>query len=338
MTDPWHVAESAFPRQGTAAEQLRFLVSYAVLAPSSHNTQPWLFRAVDGALELYADRSRALPVVDPDDRALVISCGASLYTLRVAIRHFGLEDRVTLFPDGSQRDLLARVGLGPPRPPTADDERRFGAIPHRRSNRQPFESRPIPESLIARLEQSAAGESAWFAVARGEDTRTAVAELVAAGDRLQAASKPFRRELAAWVHPNRTRTRDGMPGYAHGMGDLMSLLGPFVLRTFDWGNGQAAKDRQLAEGSPVLAVIGTAADDPRSWLAAGQALAAVLLLARAEGVSASFLNQPIEVPELRPQLRDRIGRGGHPQLLLRMGYGPDARPTPRRPVDEVLVV
>ena len=72
MTDPWHVAESAFPRQGTAAEQLRFLVSYAVLAPSSHNTQPWLFRAVDGALELYADRSRALPVVDPDEAELAV--------------------------------------------------------------------------------------------------------------------------------------------------------------------------------------------------------------------------------------------------------------------------
>ncbi len=335
--DPWLVEESAFPRQGTAADQLRFLVSYAVLAPSSHNTQPWLFRVAGGALELYADRTRALPVVDPDDRALVISCGASLHTLRVAIRHFGFTDHVEEYPEPSQPDLLARVALGAHRSPTADDDLRFHAIPHRRSNRQPFEPRSVPDAVISQLKSAATEESAWFAVAQGEETRNAVADLITAGDRIQASSKPFRRELSAWIHHNRSRSRDGMPGYAQGMGDLMSLLGPFVIRTFDWGDGQAAKDRQLATGSPVLAVIGTSVDDPSSWLAAGQGLSSVLLLARAHGLSASYLNQPVEVPELRPQLRDRFGLNGYPQLLLRLGYGPDARATPRRPVDEVMV-
>jgi Nitroreductase family len=337
MHDPWHVEESVFPKQGTATDQLRFLVSYAILAPSGHNTQPWLFRVAGGALELFADRTRALPVVDPDDRALVISCGASLYTLRVAIRHFGFTDQVELFPDRLQPDLLARVALGVPKPATDDDDQRFLAIPHRRSNRQPYEPRSVPGAVLSQLQTAATEQSVWLTVAEGEKTRNAVADLVAAGDRIQASSKPFRRELAAWIHHNRTRSRDGMPGYAHGMGDLMSLLGPFVLRTFDWGDGQAARDRQLATGSPVLAVIGTAADDPPSWLAAGQALSSVLLLARAHGVSASFLNQPIEVPELRPQLRNCIGMTGYPQLLLRLGYGPNARATPRRPVAEVLV-
>ena len=117
----------------------------------------------------------------------------------------------------------------------------------------------------------------------------------------------------------------------------MSAAGPLVVRTFDMGNGQAAKDRQLAEGSPVLAILGTEDDTPTDWLAAGQALAGVLLRAQAEGVAASFLNQPIEVPELRPQLRDAIGRSGFPQLLLRMGYGPEVKPTPRRTVEEVLI-
>ena len=60
----------------------------------------------------------------------------------------------------------------------------------------------------------------------------------------------------------------------------------------------------------------------------------MLLGARAEGVWASFLNQPIEVPELRPRLRDAIGQSGFPQLLLRMGYGPEVRPTPRWPAEE----
>jgi hypothetical protein len=39
----WHISESDFPQQGTPAKQLQFLIKYAVLAPSGHNTQPWLF-------------------------------------------------------------------------------------------------------------------------------------------------------------------------------------------------------------------------------------------------------------------------------------------------------
>ena len=73
-------------------------IYYAILAPSSHNTQPWLFRIVDNSIELYADRARALPVVDPEDRALTISCGVALYHVILAIRHFGFEHRLEIRP------------------------------------------------------------------------------------------------------------------------------------------------------------------------------------------------------------------------------------------------
>ena len=86
----WNASESQFPKEGTKTEQLKFLLNYAILAPSSHNTQPWLFKIVgDKIVELYADRTRALALVDPVDRALTISCGAALSHLLIAIRHFG---------------------------------------------------------------------------------------------------------------------------------------------------------------------------------------------------------------------------------------------------------
>ena len=94
MSDPWKVSDDIFPRSGEAEERLRFLLNYAVLAPSGHNTQPWLFRVGNGEVDLYADRTRGLPVVDPEDRALVISCGAALFYLRVAIGHFGYAGEV----------------------------------------------------------------------------------------------------------------------------------------------------------------------------------------------------------------------------------------------------
>ncbi|HEX8385847.1 MAG TPA: nitroreductase family protein, partial [Rubricoccaceae bacterium] len=80
---PWALPEEEFPGLINDAERLRFLVRYAVLAPSARNTQPWRFHVAGNTLELWADRTRGLPVVDPAGRELTISCGAALYHLRL---------------------------------------------------------------------------------------------------------------------------------------------------------------------------------------------------------------------------------------------------------------
>jgi len=111
ISDAWVVSDTAFPRTAGPTDQLRFLVNYAVLAPSTHNTQPWLFKVGGEKLELYADRTRSLAVADPEDRELTISCGASLFHLRIAARHFGHQEAVEPFPRQDNPDLLARFGL-----------------------------------------------------------------------------------------------------------------------------------------------------------------------------------------------------------------------------------
>jgi hypothetical protein len=336
-SDPWHVDEELFPYDGAATEQLRFLLSYAVLAPSGHNSQPWLFRLAADTVDLIADRTRALPVVDPHDRELIISCGAALFNLRIALRRFGRAGRIAEFPDVSDPDLLARVSLGAPHSATGDDHLLFSSITARRTNRMPFDRDDISDAALFELAAAAADEQAWFCVLRDETSRTALADLVGEADRIQGADPRFRRELAAWIHPNRTRSRDGIPGSALGFGEAFSYVGPLIIRTFDCGGGQAARDRQLALGSPVLAVLGTVEDTMASWLAAGQALANVLLRAHTLTLSASFLNQPIETFDLRPRVQSLLNRPGFSQVILRLGHGPAVKPTPRRPVSEVVL-
>ena len=108
-------------------------------------------------------------------------------------------------------------------------------------------------------------------------------------------------------------------------------VAPWVIRAFDVGSRQAAEHRQLALGSPLLAVLSTPMDTPGAWLATGQALTQVLLRAYADGVAVSFLNEPIEVAELRPQLGNIVGLTDYPQLLLTTGRwsgsAPDATPS-----------
>jgi hypothetical protein len=213
----------AFP--AAAQEQLRHVGRYAVRAPSSHNSQPWKFRIVEDRLELYADRSRRLPVVDPEDRALVISCGAALSHLQVALRHFGYAGDAALLPDSSAPDLLASVGRGHRMAPRPSDHELFDAIDHRHTHRGAFDSRPVPDPLLTELRDDAQACSTGLHVVDDPPGKQRVAELVGRGDRRQLADGRFRRELASWVRSNYTRKPDGIPGYAIGLSALPSLAG-----------------------------------------------------------------------------------------------------------------
>jgi nitroreductase len=328
--------EALFPSEGSPAAQLRYLVRYAILAPSIHNSQPWCFALRGGALELYADHTRALPVADPEHREMIMSCGAALFNLAIAMRHFGYQPLVREFPAPDIPNLLATIRLGQREAPTPEEDLLFQAIPGRHTNRLPYEERSIPKALIAALRDAATSERSWLYFVEDEPIREVLFALIAEGDRRQYVDLHFRQELASWVHPYRSVRRDGMPDYAFQMGGLLSYAGPSAGGAVDDGEGVAGSYPRAAVGSPVVAVLGTPGDSPKHWLRVGKALERVLLLADANGVSASFLNQPIEQPSLRRRLCRAMGTRGYPQMLIRMGYGPEVQATPRRPVREIL--
>ena len=194
LFDTWNIKEIEFPQTGTPAEQLKFLLHYALLAPSGHNTQPWSFKIQDETIALYADTTRALPVVDPQNRELIISCGTALFNLRIALRHFGYQGKLTTFPNPNNANLLATIQLGKPKPANADEQMLFEAILQRHTNRQDYEDWDVPKSMLTWLQADAASEGAWLQVVKGDLTRQAIAELVVRGDRQQMANPDFRHE------------------------------------------------------------------------------------------------------------------------------------------------
>lgn len=333
----WHADELPFPRDAGTREQLEFMVRFAILAPSSHNTQPWLFKAEGEQLFVYADRTRALAVVDPHDRELVISCGAAVGTLQVALRHFGFAGDIRLLPDRSEPDLLAVITPGASHSPSAADEARFAAIFRRRTTRLAFEDTAIPPGLLVEVQSLAAAWDVELAAIQDQPRKDRIAELVSQADRLQHADPSFRRELAAWMHSRRSRTRDGISWASFGNPDLLSGVGSLVLRTFDLGKGIAAQDQKLSAGSPLMLVFATPADEPMDWLKVGIAHVQALLAITAAGLKAAYLNQPIEVAQCRPLLQSAAGLAGRPQLLIRAGAGKDVPACVRRPASEVIV-
>jgi nitroreductase len=309
-------------------EQALSLLRKAVLAPSSHNTQPWLFRIGTSEIDLFADRTRALPVNDPEDRELAISCGAALMNLRVAAAHHGYRVQVQLLPDAGEPDWIARATMSrePGEPSTVGALADFMEV--RRTYRKRFAKREVDSATVDQLVDAAGSEGAWLRPLLAEEARQRAATLVAGGDAAQWADPSWRRELAAWMRPRRRGDGLTVPTPAAPVAQL-------VIRTFDMGLSVGGKDRELAESSPLLAVLGTKRDNPHDWVQAGEALQRVLLTACQHGLQASHLNQPIQVASLRPKLRHLVGTG-FPQLLLRFGYPVEGIPgAPRRPVEDV---
>ena len=333
----WNIKASDYPRGSTTERQLRFLLGYAILAPSSHNTQPWMFQVDEEGIDVYADHSRILSVIDADGRQLLMSVGGAILNLRIAMLRFGCTPHVELFPDPRHPGYVARISIAGTCEPRLDVVNLFDAIPARRTNRQTFAKIPVSQVITDHIIGAARQEGAWL-VRLHPDERTSAAELIAAADRQQFQDERFRAELARWLVSNNSRRGDGIPGYSKSYGAPLSGANTLLVRSFDIGGRIAEGERDLVNGSPMLAVLGTERDDQRAWVAAGQAMQRALLTAGVHGLSVSFLNQALEIAEFRTEFETLTGQD-HPQLVLRFGFGPASdSPTPRRSVNQVLGV
>jgi hypothetical protein len=298
-----------------------------------HNTQPWRFRVDGPVVHLRADRTRGLAVNDPYDRELTMSCGAALCNLEVSAAARGLRSAVTTFPDPSDPDVLATVEVAgrADAPAPADTDRALaGAIASRHTYRGRFADAPMPAGLEDRLLAAGEGEQVRLIRIDTPDDREDLAAVVADADRTQFGDPHWRRELAIWMHPD--RQDDGMP-LPRGS-DLGTRLAPTA-------PGEPIEvddpDRSLVLDAPLVVVLASAGDRPPDWLRAGRVLQRVLLVAAAEGIQASYLNQACQVTSARNGVRYLVGGEPHPQAILRFGVpARSVRRTTRRPLADVL--
>jgi hypothetical protein len=319
---------------GTTVE---ILLAAATAAPSIHNTQPWRF-TVDRTgrfIEVRVAAERALPRADPARRAQHLSVGAALFNLRVAAAHLGRQATVQVLPDPGAPDLVAVLGLSDA-PSPADQESHdpglahlYDAVSQRHTSRMPFTGRPVPECVMARMTDGARAEDArlWMPDFRG---MRRLLRLTAQAEAYNNASPVRSAESRAWITAPGTRDRYGIPVTALGP---LDTAGRVPMRNFLGPHPAARLLPALAfERHVQVALLWTPNDRRDDWLRAGQAMQRVLLTATAHDVRTSILHQAMEWPALRDALR-LPQRRCNPQLLIRFGYGPEGRPTPRASAD-----
>lgn len=296
----------------------------AVAAPSIHNTQPWRFLPREHAIDVYADRSRRLAVIDPDGRELTISIGAAVLNLRVALLARGYEALYALLPDRSQPDLMARVTIGGRIRPTYLARRLAGAIPRRHTNRRPFRTAELPDVVLEELGQAARAEDCHLLIA-DPPLRDGILGVVRRAETLRRADPEYLVELAEWTAPAPGR-REGVPAVAYAASDPDERI---PLRDFGLARPARYAWPAVFEDDPTVAVLYSTGDSPYAWLRAGQALERVLLTATANGVQSTLMTQPLEYADLRA-LFDDSAQGRVAQAIIRLGYAHEAPPSPRR--------
>jgi nitroreductase len=301
-------AESA--RRTRNAVLLHAAAVRAVQAPSVHNTQPWQFTLTDTGLLVHADYRRQLTVLDPRARQLAISCGAALFTLRVALAASGFDAKVERYGGLGASQPLARVSVAAERPGHRL-ARLEPAIDVRRTNRRAYVPGTLPRDLVDDLVASANAEDAELIVLDGARQRI-VAELGEQAERIEQADPAYVAELRRWTTDD-PRRNDG----------VQEASVPYA------GELDSTDER-------TLALLCTRRDDRHSWLRAGEALQHVWLELTRQGYWASPLAQVVEVRSTREELRYRLGLSTFPQLLLRIGQAPEVPYTRRREFSEVI--
>jgi nitroreductase len=308
----------------------RALVAAATAAPSLHNSQPWAFAIGPRHVEVYADAGRQLRTADAAGRSLLISCGAALFNLRVAAERLGFHPRVRVLPREDEPTLVALVDVDHrhSRQGTLGSYEPYIAL--RRTNRRPFRPRRVPAAVTGRLAEAARAEGAVLRLYDDPVEVTRLVDLLHAAELAERSDPELLSERRSWV--GGARSDDGIPAESLGPRPRHPRT-PFR----DLGpSGGAAREEAGFEATPTVGVLSTEHDRPMDWVRAGQALERVLLEATASGVAASFLNQPLEQLDLRWLVRHPVTGVGHSQMVLRLGYGDEVPPTPRRPLDEVL--
>lgn len=337
---PWlnyegQVAQTWKPLENGAAmsAQKKELVRYATLASNGHNTQPWKFAIQEHAIQIHPDYSRELKVVDPERRELWISLGCALENLLIAARASGFATQVT-YPEAQ---AFIHVELTPDTP---QSDPLYEAIPVRQNTRSEYDGQPIQTADLDRLQALPLEPGITLKFFTNPDQIEMALDYVHQGNLSQYADPAFLDELISWLRFNKKEALsalDGLYSRCSGNPEVPRWLGQmFVAGTKP--QQQAEADARKLRSSPAAVVIASETEDQAAWVRAGQIYERLALKTTALHIKSAFLNQPIEVKEIRSQFQSAAGLGtARPQLLVRLGYAEALLKSLRRPLEEVMI-
>jgi len=338
------------------------LVRSAILAASPHNTQPWLFKVTNSAIELYIDTSRNVGALDPYLREEHIGMGCALENLMLAAVANGYAAKLTLLPGKLGSDpvapepqLLARVDLAPG---TREESELYDAIPRRHTNRGAYlPQKPIPPEVIESLSRLPGDESeVKIFLFTADADRRKIMEISSAAKREIYSDPDVVRGSDRWIRMNWSEVqkfRDGLTIDAFGLPPIATAVSKMMpLWMLQRVASQGEKDRysELMLSAPLIGIIAVRDRyDREDCLRAGRIWQRSHLLATARGVAGRPCNEAVEMIDHEKALGKPARVAGllaevlgdsawQPTFVFYMGYPTlTARASPRRPIENVVL-
>lgn len=311
-------------RPFTSAE-VEALAEAVQRTPSVHNSQPWSLRVTGRSAVLHERYVQGLREQDPEGRDRRISMGAAVADLEMSARALGWATDVRWHAE-DEPGVATVIGTHRERAGELDRER-GRAIAARSSFRRPFARRPVPHLLRTCVMSVAGVQAGW--IRPGAEQR-ALARNLARAARINRSDVRYQRELGMWMSepsggagfPQAALAETGLPSV--GLVDSTTPL-PGQERLAEW------------IGRESVLVFSTLVDGPRDQLRAGAAVQRAWVEATRLGMVGSVLTQPLRLPDVREELRDDLGLGGTPHVLLRLGFPtePAVPRAGRRPLPQV---
>lgn len=304
------------------------------LAANSHNTQPWRFTIATDRITIEPDLSRRCPAVDPDDHHLFASLGCAVENMMQAAPIMGYRAAPYLIASDPDRIAIELAHAPAARSALAEE------ITQRQCTRGVYDGRGISPDELRLLDAAGTLEGVECRLVTERPRIEAILDYVVQGNTAQMRDPAFMTELKSWIRFNDSQAiehLDGLSARASGNPSLPAWLARRLLPFVMTESGENQRYVKQIRSSAGIAVFSAAANDKPHWIAAGRAYQRFALQATALGIRHAFINQPVEVAALRPQLTAYLGLGSRrPDLVVRFGRGPSLPRSLRRPIETVV--
>jgi hypothetical protein len=332
--EPWEVEESDFPKKGNIEDKARFLLQYAILAPSSFNVQPWKLKLENNKIIVKPDFSRQLPTSDRTNRLLYISLGCLVKNFEISANWFGFSVSKRILTgktEGGVELTLKENGK-------LKDRINPKYITKRLSNRFPYKPNSIPQTFLNSIENITRNAGLEPMIITDNNIKKEINKIIEKGDDLIWNDYRFKEEHLKWIRNNLTKKPDGMPAFTVGIPLLPSLIANFVIRKSNFAKTQSRKNQKLLATTPYYFFILSRTQDIGTWINIGQTLEEIWVRATEKGISMTPLAQLIEIGDLYKNTMIALKTNLRPQFFMRMGYSTkEAEHSPRRSLEDMLI-
>jgi len=333
-----NINKNDFFNQKTNFEKIKFILRYGILAPSTHNSQPWLFKIEDESCKIFYDSKRyTIKEADPLQRDLYISFGCLIENLFVASNYFNVFKSINyILKDSLIVEIVFKDLDG--KEVNKNFEKILDAIPKRVNARGIFEQQSISQEIIRRIPSINDFSDLKIDLIQDKGKIEKLASLTARGLKIAYSSPKFRKEMSAWMNSSFSRKKEGIPGYSLRMPALISLVFPMLVRFFDIGKAVGMLNYKSISSAPLISIISSKGNSPLSWLNVGRLFERLSLDMYSRGLKVSIFVASIEIGDLYKEVQEITASNLIPQLLFCIGYmNFDQKPNLRHPVEEKLI-